>query len=84
MVAMAQQWEYDIRHIPTVMEQAGDEDPETWLRSAAEELERIGDEGWEVVLNVKRDDGGRLYLLLKRPKVPAPSAPESAMPIRVR
>lgn len=58
--------------------------PTTWLRSAAEELERIGDEGWEVVLTVKRDDGGRLYLLLKRPKAPPDVPAESAMPIRVR
>ena len=83
MVTVAQQWEYDIRHIPTGIEQAG-EDPDAWLRDAAEELERIGDEGWEAVLTVKRDDGGRLYHLLKRPKVKTPVSTEPAVPIRVR
>jgi hypothetical protein len=60
---MAQlQWEYTVTSFPTEKGPHGG-----WIAALGHELERLGDEGWEVVLKLK-DDPGYSHLLLKRPK----------------
>lgn len=76
---MAQEWEYDMAALPM---EHGPEDS-TWLLNSIEVLNGVGSEAWEAVLVMKREQDF-VHVLMKRPKVPGPSAPESAIPIRVR
>jgi len=65
MVAMAQPWEYQIKHLPIEHEASRGE----WRAASHQELERLGEEGWDAVLVLKREPR-YVDLLLKRPKAP--------------
>lgn len=55
------EWEYTVTSFPTESSDEGG-----WIAVLGNELERVGKEGWEVVLKLK-DDPGCTHLLLKRP-----------------
>ena len=65
---MATPWEYHVSTLRTSDDPLREEG--AWIPIIEPELERLGDEGWESVLVLRREEN-YVHVLFKRPKMPA-------------